>query len=275
MVALSSDAFRMKHQKQGQPECPQKVEVNTKGDCIDAGGVIVPDDCCDDHRNCQVAIENAMQYYNERLKNYLEECELKQSDIRDGKLVDDTRICSTKCQSMDSSMVILRSLQSWFGADSAADCKTGPMYERLEQMWTLAESLSTAWKDCRLQTPSPSPSPEVCATDCDGACDFAGEWDEVGDGARGCVPSNTIHGTDKRWVVSQSGQNIINAHCPGYADHMNRENLVSPPCFQIWGRRMCINPDKNLMYGPNGIVWHKRGSAVTDTTWKDTSGCNR
>merc|ERR1712129_548339 len=96
-------------------------------------------------------------------------------------------------------------------------------------------------------------------------------------GATGCHSSNTQHGSDKRWILSWSEPNDINAHCPGVADWTNQPgtNVDLPGCFTIWGRRMCLNAEKNLMYGPNGIVWQKRGvAAAVDISWRDASSCS-
>lgn len=268
LVAMvsSSSAARMKRDKQKKSACPEKVNLNSKGDCTDTKGLIIPDDCCDHLRTCPDTLQAAGQYYLDRARLYMEECEMTAPDVKDDKLLDDTQICSEKCQASEA----LKESADPF--DIPSECK---IPDHLQQMIRLIGTLDSAWSNCRPQTPSPSPSPDACATDCDGVCDFTGEWDEVHEGARGCVPSNTIHGTDKRWVVSQQGQRIVSIICPGYADHRNRENLLNPACFQVWGRRMCINQEKTLMYGPNGIVWRKRGSTATDTTWKDTSTCGQ
>jgi hypothetical protein len=95
-------------------------------------------------------------------------------------------------------------------------------------------------------------------------------------GSNGCHDSNTIHGTDKRWILEWSEPNDINAHCPGYADWTNQPgtNVDLPGCFTIWGRRMCLNDDMNLLYGPDGIVWRKRGTDPPDLGWRDASSCS-
>lgn len=123
--------------------CPDKSKTNTKGDCVDLDGKAVPERCC----NCGVKLDAALHYYQNRLDFYMQKCEVKREDIKpsngDFLLMDDTRICSDKCQDFEE-LKDFRTFESW----NVDQCSEEMQYQSLLMMRGVVQAMDSAWNNC-------------------------------------------------------------------------------------------------------------------------------
>jgi len=148
-LVISCSAARLKHGLKRRPtvsrdpDCPDKIRTNTKGDCFDLAGNEVPKKCCD----CEEKLTEALHYDQDRMMFYVQKCEVQQTDLRqngeDWVLLDDTRICSETCQGFEE-LKDGRTKESW----NVDHCTEESLYQSFKMTHSVNLALDTAWNNC-------------------------------------------------------------------------------------------------------------------------------